>query len=363
MDLKYSWIRLLVLEILMSIKQVVSEDFPNQAVADQRVCNEYLVSGPKYRVSDEQLNASSQISDLHAAKWGRLNMVYVKDEHIGGWAANNGTKLNHYIEVRLNERSNVKAIATQGRNITGDTQTNPQYVKKYQVYYKIEPEMKWESVKSFGNTTQEFQGNNDSNSILINKLPNTVEATFVRILLLKWQNLPSMRFDVIGCPVSQGGEKDTKTSEIMVGVGIFVGVLGLSVVTTIVIFFVRRRRSRSSSAATSNQSDQKMEVSVVYETVSKGKEVFIDTRQEYANVIYGKSTSDPADRTDGINQGDQSTHEIKVLYYGYEYAVSSEPKIISEQETQEDVTYDHLDSGERVPIIDITYDHVKKIKL
>ncbi|KAL3885064.1 hypothetical protein ACJMK2_025162, partial [Sinanodonta woodiana] len=57
-------------------------------------CYEYLVSGTKYNVSDEQLSASS---NFDTAKWGRLNTVYVKGEHIGGWQADN-IKPPHYIE-------------------------------------------------------------------------------------------------------------------------------------------------------------------------------------------------------------------------------------------------------------------------
>ncbi|KAL3885175.1 hypothetical protein ACJMK2_025270 [Sinanodonta woodiana] len=197
---KYCWIKLLVVEILQSSNWIVCTDFLHQ---DNLVCYEYLVSGTKYNVPDEQLSASSQYDALHAAKWGRLNTVYVKGKHIGGWVANN-TKPPHYIEVCFNELMIIQAIATQGRNITGDTGRKEHYVTKYHVYYRLDYTSPWAAV--IGGRRQKlmvFQGNNDSNCIRINKLPCAVQARVVRIRVNESRKYPSMRFDVLGCPVSQ----------------------------------------------------------------------------------------------------------------------------------------------------------------
>ncbi|KAL3885062.1 hypothetical protein ACJMK2_025160, partial [Sinanodonta woodiana] len=168
------------------------------------VSYEYLVSGTKHNVPDQQLNASSQLGASFAAKWGRLNTVYVKGEHIGGWEADN-TRPPHYIGVRFNELSIIHAIATQGRNVTGDSATTKCYVTKYYVYYRPNETDKWIGVR--GGPEQKlmlFEGNNDSNSIRTNKLPSAVQASAVRILVNESIGSPSMRFDVLGCPVSQG---------------------------------------------------------------------------------------------------------------------------------------------------------------
>ncbi|KAL3885176.1 hypothetical protein ACJMK2_025271 [Sinanodonta woodiana] len=347
---KYCWIKLIVLEIFHSINQIVCKDSLNQ---DNPVCYEYLVSGTKYNVPDQQLNASS---NFDTAKWGRLNTVYVKGEHIGGWQADN-TKPPHYIEVRFNELSIIHAITTQGRNVTGDSATTACYVTKYHVYYKRYDAGKWVNViEGHGKESMVFEGNNDSNSIRTNKLPRAVQADAVRILINESIGSPSMRFDVLGCPVSQEPEKDNKTSQVsvQVAVGVSVGaaVLGLSVLILIGIYLGRQKPFRSSAATTSIKSDLKMALS---------NEMSMDTVQEYATVMAGKIESVSPDPTYDNNQGVQCTHQQRSIKEERGYDVVSTPKRQIAKHTQEEQIYDHLDTGVKVPRLDDeTYDHVKK---
>ncbi|KAL3885150.1 hypothetical protein ACJMK2_025245 [Sinanodonta woodiana] len=93
-----------------------------------------------------------------------------------------------------------------------------------------------------------FEGNNDSNSIRTNKLPNAVQASAVRIRVIESIGSPSMRFDVLGCPVSQ--DQTCKYSESLkeyfIGGGV---VAGIVMVTLTSIFIYKRCRREKRNVA------------------------------------------------------------------------------------------------------------------
>ena len=45
-----------------------------------------------------------------------------------------------------------------------------------------------------------FDGNNDSDSVVYNKLTPAVTALVLRLLPVDWQNHISMRMEIYGCP-------------------------------------------------------------------------------------------------------------------------------------------------------------------
>ncbi|KAK3586614.1 hypothetical protein CHS0354_029493 [Potamilus streckersoni] len=159
---------------------------------------------------------------------------------------------------------------------------------------------------------------------------------------------------------SNEGEKDNKTTGVLVGVAVGVGVLGLAVLIAIGIYTRRRRRLISSSATTSIQTDHKMAMNVEIRPGPEGNEVYIDTKEEYANFMAGKIEYLSPGPTFGNNQAVQSTRQASLIKDDCEYSVISIPKRNITQGTQEEQTYDHLDMGEKVPNFDDdTYDHVK----
>ena len=81
-------------------------------------------------ISDEQISASSQWNDNHAASQGRLQHRK-NGSKAGGWSARTND-LNQWLQVDLRSYNiKVTGVATQGRN--GPRQT--QYVTAYKLQY------------------------------------------------------------------------------------------------------------------------------------------------------------------------------------------------------------------------------------
>lgn len=79
-------------------------------------------------ISDEQISASSQWSDSHAASQGRLNFNATTLK-AGGWSAGPGD-LNKWLQIDLRTlESEVAFLATQGKNGLR------QWVKTYKLQY------------------------------------------------------------------------------------------------------------------------------------------------------------------------------------------------------------------------------------
>ncbi|KAL3885182.1 hypothetical protein ACJMK2_025276 [Sinanodonta woodiana] len=163
-----------------------------------QVCNVFLVSG-EYGVPNGSLTASSSLAPGHAPMYGRLNTSFVQGEHFGGWAPQSAS--NQFIQVQLNGLSSIQGVATQGRNVTNESQDEQFFfrVTKYEVAYSLDG-LSWSTVMNPNMTAKAFQGNTDQNSIHVNWFPCIFEARYVRIHPTEWNIFPTLRFDIIGCP-------------------------------------------------------------------------------------------------------------------------------------------------------------------
>ena len=87
-----------------------------------------MVSGA---IFDEQISASSEWNDDHAASQGRL-FLQESGRKQGAWSAGSGDVSNPWLQVDLgNMHTRVTVVATQGRN----SETYNQWVKKYKLQY------------------------------------------------------------------------------------------------------------------------------------------------------------------------------------------------------------------------------------
>ena len=47
---------------------------------------------------------------------------------------------------------------------------------------------------------QVFEGNEDSDTVVLNKLSQPITARYIRLLPIEWHNHISMRIEIYGCP-------------------------------------------------------------------------------------------------------------------------------------------------------------------
>ena len=76
------------------------------------------------QIEDDQIRASSEVDNGHAAVNGRLNLI----RGVGAWLAKGGDE-NPWLQVDFLENTTVTAISTQGRH------DSLQFVKSYTVSY------------------------------------------------------------------------------------------------------------------------------------------------------------------------------------------------------------------------------------
>ena len=78
-------------------------------------------------ISDDQLSASSQWDDNHAARQARLHFK-ISGNKRGGWSALT-SDLSQWLQVDLGSYTTVTRVATQGRNAYNE------WVTKYRLQY------------------------------------------------------------------------------------------------------------------------------------------------------------------------------------------------------------------------------------
>ena len=81
-----------------------------------------------YRITPEQISASSEWNVYYAAKQGRLHLKTISGGYCGGWVAA-VKNLDQWFQIDLRSETSVTAVATQGRNAYS------QWVTKYKLQY------------------------------------------------------------------------------------------------------------------------------------------------------------------------------------------------------------------------------------
>ncbi|XP_060078684.1 lactadherin-like [Ylistrum balloti] len=149
-------------------------------------CDYNLVTGP-YGVSDDAFTASS----THPT----CPLVRVRFSSSQGWCpASIGD--GHYLQVKFQTDSTVKAIQTRGR---GDFD---QWISLYQLNISMDGNT-WSAIlnATTGNV-QIFPGNNDRDTVVTNTLEGNVVVRYIRVISVSGNTYRSMRLEIQGCPFS-----------------------------------------------------------------------------------------------------------------------------------------------------------------
>ncbi|XP_061171992.1 neuropilin-1a-like [Saccostrea echinata] len=144
-------------------------------------CDSHLVKN----VTDDKLTASSIYSNDYPPFKARLS-------NAEGWSPKE-SQLNPWIQVDFGRGMVIMAVLTKGMGGFSE------WVKKYQVRYSNTGST-W-AVLQYG-STNEFNANTDSTSLVRNNLPFQVISRYLRIYPTDCHDYCSLRFDVVGCEVT-----------------------------------------------------------------------------------------------------------------------------------------------------------------
>ncbi|KAL9962770.1 hypothetical protein ACROYT_G031908 [Oculina patagonica] len=155
-------------------------------------CNSPLGVGMyKRRIPGDQMTASSQISKMYMASLARLNNRAFPGVHYGAWCALNNT--GQWLQIDLGYLHVVTGVATQGRN----SSLHHMWVKTYELSFSKDG--KTFEVYKENNITQVFNGNSESNMMVVNGIKETQLTRYVRFLPITWYGHVCMRVEVYGC--------------------------------------------------------------------------------------------------------------------------------------------------------------------
>ncbi|KAJ8339369.1 hypothetical protein SKAU_G00361550 [Synaphobranchus kaupii] len=148
-------------------------------------CDSPLVSS----LPQTSFNSSSQLSNTHSPGFAKLN----RRDGAGGWSPLESDKYQ-WLEIDLGERTEVTAIATQGRYGSSD------WVTSYLLMFS-DTGRNWKQYRQ-EDSIWAFSGNTNADSVVQYKLQQSVIARFLRVLPLDWNSNGrlGMRLEVYGCP-------------------------------------------------------------------------------------------------------------------------------------------------------------------
>ncbi|XP_013420821.1 lactadherin [Lingula anatina] len=172
-------------------------------------CSELLVSG-KHPIPDSSITASTSYPHTNSAcclnhfpHRSRINLVTDKNGN-GGWSSLTQDD-KQWLQFDLGFSRKITGVITKGREGYSSAGKG-QYVTAYRLYY--------------GNATDDmamfvdndfqpviFDGNWDTVTPQMRDLDPPIYARYVRINPVKWNAHPSMRADLLGCPLT----KDTNS--------------------------------------------------------------------------------------------------------------------------------------------------------
>ncbi|CAG6016460.1 unnamed protein product [Menidia menidia] len=148
-------------------------------------CHSPLVSG----LQPASFRSSSQLSDSHGPGFAKLN----RREGAGGWSPQSSDR-DQWLEVDLAGRTQVTAVATQGRYGSSDWQT------AYLLMFS-DTGHNWRQYRQEGSRGA-FPGNSNADSVVQHKLQHPVIARFIRLIPLDWNRNGriGLRLEAYGCP-------------------------------------------------------------------------------------------------------------------------------------------------------------------
>ncbi|XP_064798223.1 contactin-associated protein-like 4 isoform X2 [Oncorhynchus masou masou] len=148
-------------------------------------CDGPLVSS----LSQSSFRSSSQLSNSHGPGFAKVN----RRDGAGGWAPVESNKYQ-WLEVDLGERTEITAVATQGRYGSSD------WVSSFLLMFS-DTGRNWKQYRQ-EDSIGAFTGNSNADSVVQFKLQQPVFARFLRLLPLDWNpnGRIGLRLEAYGCP-------------------------------------------------------------------------------------------------------------------------------------------------------------------
>ncbi|XP_078352588.1 uncharacterized protein LOC144637397 isoform X1 [Oculina patagonica] len=145
-------------------------------------------------ISNAQIRASSHMDVNHAAIQARLHFKQQGNKQ-GGWTSRTND-VNQWLLVDIGSYTTVTGIATQGRNSIRWSQ----WVTKFKLQYSVDGVIfQFYQEPAGNNSAKVFTGNQDSDTVVYNKLSPPITARYVRLRPVAWNNHISMRMELYGC--------------------------------------------------------------------------------------------------------------------------------------------------------------------
>ncbi|KAB5543336.1 hypothetical protein PHYPO_G00077880 [Pangasianodon hypophthalmus] len=147
-------------------------------------CDSSLVSN----LPQSAFRSSSQLSNSHGPGYAKLN----RRDGAGGWSPLDSNKYQ-WLEINLGERTEVTAIATQGRYGSSD------WVTHYLLMFS-DTGHNWRQYRQ-EDSIGAFSGNTNADSVVSYKLQQPVFTQFLRVLPLDWNpnGRVGLRLEAYGC--------------------------------------------------------------------------------------------------------------------------------------------------------------------
>ncbi|XP_055494741.1 contactin-associated protein-like 5 [Leucoraja erinacea] len=154
------------------------------AAAHPHNCDNHLVSG----LPPSAFSSSSALSASHSPSFAKLN----RRDGAGGWSPLDSNKYQ-WLQIDLGERTEISALATQGRYGSSD------WVTSYALMFS-DTERNWKQYRQEDNTWA-FPGNSNADSVVHYKLQYSVRARYLRFAPLEWNpnGRIGLRVEVYGC--------------------------------------------------------------------------------------------------------------------------------------------------------------------
>ncbi|XP_028278904.1 contactin-associated protein-like 4 [Parambassis ranga] len=148
-------------------------------------CHSPLVSS----LLPSSFRSSSQVTSSHGPGFAKLN----RREGAGGWSPLTSDRYQ-WLEVDLGGRTQITAVATQGRYGSSDWQT------AYLLMFS-DTGHNWKQYRQEGSIGV-FPGNSNADSVVQHKFQHPVIARFVRLIPLDWNpnGRIGLRLETYGCP-------------------------------------------------------------------------------------------------------------------------------------------------------------------
>ncbi|KAK6315599.1 hypothetical protein J4Q44_G00131230 [Coregonus suidteri] len=148
-------------------------------------CDRPLVSN----LPQSSFRSSSQLSNSHGPGFAKVN----RRDGAGGWAPVESNKYQ-WLEVDLGERTEITAVATQGRYGSSD------WVSSFLLMFS-DTGRNWKQYRQ-EDSVGAFTGNSNADSVVQFKLQQPVFARFLRLLPLDWNpnGRIGLRLEAYGCP-------------------------------------------------------------------------------------------------------------------------------------------------------------------